>query len=152
MDSVEYLIKCSVCAIKAHTKEDLNLFVKDKRRKYNRKKTCKRCANANRRAHHSTERERRYKFKSKYNISIEDYGKMLQKQQGRCLICADVFSSTPHVDHDHSTGKVRGLLCMACNTGLGQFKDSTEYLEQAIKYLEGRTHVDVREEKKRWVG
>ncbi len=42
---------------------------------------------------------------------------------------------TPHIDHDHSTGKVRGLLCSCCNTGIGMFKDNPDVLDRAAFYL-----------------
>lgn len=59
---------------------------------------------------------------------------MLADQQGNCLICGETMVK-PYVDHDHSTGKVRGLLCRACNLGLGLFRDNQKYLLSAIYYL-----------------
>ena len=79
----------------------------------------------------------------KYGITIEEQEVMLRNQNGKCKICGkgiylfgDTKSNTAHVDHDHKTGKVRGLLCQECNTGLGKFCDNIEYLKNAIKYLE----------------
>lgn len=60
-----------------------------------------------------------------------------QKQCNMCAICGSTFVRSPHLDHDHATGQVRGLLCNRCNTGLGMFKDSTELLAKATHYLEG---------------
>ena len=72
----------------------------------------------------------------KYGISVETYKKMLAEQDGKCAICKQPFTLTPFIDHCHKVGKVRGLLCRGCNTGLGNFQDSIENLEQAIRYLE----------------
>jgi len=79
-----------------------------------------------------------------YDISIEDYDEMLEKQGGVCAICANpetvCVKGTPKilsVDHDHKTGKVRGLLCRSCNTALGSFKDSQALLQKASEYLAG---------------
>jgi len=58
---------------------------------------------------------------------------MLEEQGGLCAICR--AAPAAHVDHDHATGKVRGLLCFNCNGGLGQFKDRIQVLEAAIGYL-----------------
>lgn len=58
---------------------------------------------------------------------------MSLKQNNKCFICDEEAKLV--VDHDHSTGKVRGLLCSICNTGIGMFKDSTKNLEKAIEYL-----------------
>lgn len=58
---------------------------------------------------------------------------MLAEQGGRCAVCAE--RPAEHVDHDHVTGKVRGLLCFNCNGGLGQFRDDPQILELAIEYL-----------------
>lgn len=85
--------------------------------------------------------ERKSKFKCNYGISIDDYMRMLHKQDYKCAICksdgpgarAKYFA----VDHCHATGKVRGLLCTKCNTGLGLFSDNSEHLQMAIKYLTG---------------
>lgn len=74
-------------------------------------------------------------LKNKYDISLEEYMKMASDQEGACAICR----KTPkvlNVDHNHTTGLVRGLLCPNCNHGLGKFKDSQELLIKAAKYLE----------------
>ena len=54
-----------------------------------------------------------------------------------CQICQRELGDKPHVDHDHETGAVRGILCFNCNGGLGQFGDDIDRLEQAIEYLSG---------------
>lgn len=74
-----------------------------------------------------------------YKITLQDYEDMLTEQDGCCKICGIERSKMKRsfsVDHCHTTGKVRGLLCDACNQGLGHFKDSTEILHRAIEYLE----------------
>lgn len=85
---------------------------------------------------------RNNKLKNQYGLTIEDLEKMLRDQGNKCAICGkEIFLSGPskkitaHVDHDHKTGKVRGLLCHACNIGLGKFMDNTDYLLSAISYL-----------------
>lgn len=84
------------------------------------------------RKYHTTEK-RRNKTLRKYGLREEDYNIMFDKQEGKCKICHEPV--TLCVDHCHTTGKVRGLLCNSCNTSLGGFKDSIELLESAIKYL-----------------
>jgi len=59
-----------------------------------------------------------------------------REHTGSCESCGDPFTTTPHVDHDHATGVVRGYLCLGCNTGLGNFKDDPERLYAAIQYLQ----------------
>jgi len=71
----------------------------------------------------------------KYGLTKDSYQNLLEKQNNLCVICTKEFTTTPHVDHDHSTGKVRGLLCYPCNSGLGQFEDDIDRLKRAIKYL-----------------
>ena len=74
----------------------------------------------------------------KYGITLEDYEVMLESQNHTCKICATGEPrgvGTWKVDHCHTTGKVRGLLCNNCNLGLGNFKDNTVVLAAAIKYL-----------------
>ena len=69
-----------------------------------------------------------------YKTTIEHYDKMVVAQSGRCAICSTVLTE-PHVDHDHVTGRVRGLLCPPCNRGLGMFKDDPGLLHVAAAYL-----------------
>lgn len=77
-------------------------------------------------------------LKKRYGISIDDYNKMYESQEGFCSICgihqSDLKVSLA-VDHNHDTNKVRSLLCVNCNRGLGFFKDSIENLENAFLYL-----------------
>lgn len=72
--------------------------------------------------------------------SPEDYERAWVLQGGKCAICGCELGSSrytkPAADHDHKTGKLRGILCMQCNTALGLFKDSPYRLESAIHYLE----------------
>lgn len=79
-----------------------------------------------------------YEKKYKYGITEEEYQQMVVKQQGVCKICNNPpvkFKPVLYVDHDHETGKVRGLLCHFCNAGIGMLKDSPALLKRAIKYL-----------------
>lgn len=75
-----------------------------------------------------------YRIK-KYGLTQDDYDAMLQDQRGACAICNEPMDK-PHVDHNHTTGKVRGLLCQHCNMGLGHFRDSPLRLRLASAYLE----------------
>ncbi len=70
-----------------------------------------------------------------YGISEDDYKNLFEAIEGKCEICHKPSHKLLHVDHDHNTGKVRGLLCHQCNIGLGCFQDNGEYLENARVYL-----------------
>jgi hypothetical protein len=74
-----------------------------------------------------------------YGIELADYEEMFSSQNGMCAICHSPPGELPwerlHVDHCHTTGKVRGLLCRKCNTGVGNFADSENLLQQAVEYL-----------------
>lgn len=75
------------------------------------------------------------RMRKKYGISLEEYKDMLETS---CPICGRSFGEyTPHVDHDHKTGKVRGIICRNCNLMLGRFKDDVNILLNAIEYLRG---------------
>jgi len=95
------------------------------------------------------EKERQYflsgYFKRTYGITFEEYQEMVVKQNNCCAICMvpetrlDHRTNKPqqlHVDHCHKTGKVRGLLCSRCNTGLGKFEENILLFESCIKYLQ----------------
>lgn len=71
-----------------------------------------------------------------YGITAEQYEKFLDTQKGVCKICKMLPERGLCVDHDHATGKVRGLLCHDCNLGLGRFKDKVAILREAINYLQ----------------
>lgn len=73
-------------------------------------------------------------IKSKYGLTRDDYNRILVSQGGLCRLCSQEMKY-PHIDHCHITGKVRGILCSKCNTGLGKFNDSEELLGKAIEYL-----------------
>jgi hypothetical protein len=73
-------------------------------------------------------------LKHKYGISIEERDALFSENGGKCWVC-NVNVST-RIDHDHSTGKIRGALCNGCNAGLGMFAEDTKRLTAAIDYLE----------------
>jgi hypothetical protein len=83
-------------------------------------------------------------LKKNFGITLDDYNVMLESQSGVCAICGNP-ETTRHnntdrvrnlaVDHCHTTGKVRGLLCTKCNQGLGNFRDNPDFLAKAISYL-----------------
>lgn len=82
---------------------------------------------------------KQYRLKYRHGITLEQYEAMLTAQDHKCAICLrypeDNLKNPWHVDHDHSTGKVRGILCHSCNTALGNFKDDVHLLMRAVEYL-----------------
>lgn len=98
---------------------------------------CKDCQNS-----YNYIKDKNTKLKKAYGITLEEYEELLSKQNGKCAICSvdnnSKYCNKPRafaVDHCHTTGKIRGLLCSDCNTGIGLFKDNTNLLHFAIKYL-----------------
>lgn len=91
------------------------------------------------------EQHLKYMLKRNYNITIEFYNELNEKQGGVCAICktacvymdkdGNQFTRRLAVDHCHETGNIRGLLCSSCNGGLGLFKDDIKLLKNTIKYL-----------------
>lgn len=100
-----------------------------------------------RRYESSREQRRRWKYKSRYGITPEEYDHLLSEQGGVCLVCGEPERAattrkdgTPVllcVDHDHVTGEVRGLLCRTCNLMIGHARDRPELLATAERYLRG---------------
>lgn len=84
-------------------------------------------------------RDRRNHLKRKYGVTQEWYDEQLKLQDGNCKICGTKDPGKGlkhfHVDHSHETGKVRGLLCHSCNTGIGLFKEDVKLIEKAIEYV-----------------
>lgn len=76
-------------------------------------------------------------MKRKYGIDYSEFIAMSNKQNNKCAICGNDLDmgKLTHVDHDHKTGKVRGILCRNCNHGLGNFMDDISLMAKAIDYL-----------------
>ena len=102
---------------------------------YKNRHTCKLCISLESRAR---------KLSTAYNLTVEDYQSIFDKQDGKCAICMTSVLDVTRilvVDHCHDSGTVRGLLCDNCNLGLGNFKDNIETLQQAIIYLTERVSI-----------
>lgn len=87
-------------------------------------------------------------LRKKYDLTLEEYDEIFKEQKGLCAICnSEGFAIARNqrqmivIDHCHSSGKVRGLLCHNCNRALGLFQDNVENLKNAIRYLEGATTI-----------
>ena len=101
-----------------------------------RRRVCRDCVNAARRASgrrsYTSERHRRYT----YGLRDDEYRSMVARQGGRCAVCARLTRPL-YVDHDHRTGKLRGLLCDRCNRAIGHLQDSPGVCRAAAEYLRG---------------
>ena len=98
---------------------------------------CRPCTQRRRTKQYNTDFQRA----AKYGIDPITFENKLKEQANKCSLCGFIFSNasretTPHIDHCHATGKVRGLLCRDCNIGLGMFKDNPEILIKAAEYLQ----------------
>lgn len=85
-------------------------------------------------------RSQEYYWITRYGLTPGQWDQMAYDQGYRCAICPTEFAALGprqvHVDHNHATGKIRGLLCGSCNRALGYFKDRPDVLEKAARYLE----------------
>lgn len=82
------------------------------------------------------ERIKRNRLKTRYNLTLNEVEEMKAAQHNLCAICLKEPNNW-HIDHDHLTNKVRGLLCGPCNMALGLFKDNIDNMQKAIEYLNG---------------
>jgi hypothetical protein len=80
------------------------------------------------------------KLKNRYGITLQEYESMMLSQMNRCKICND-DSKKLYVDHCHSSGRVRALLCHNCNAGIGHFRERKDIFENAIKYIEEYSNI-----------
>ena len=140
---------CPICGV-IRTSENSygngQVYCKSCLSKYNRKRYEKGVDSRSRGSH----------LKQKFGITRGDYKDMMEAQGGTCAICngknavrkRTTFGNKPFtialaVDHNHKTGKVRGLLCNSCNTSLGKFKDDITLLKRAIEYLEETSEKEI---------
>ena len=133
--------KCSKCAIV----QDIGDFAKSKRLTRGHSYNCKRCDSKNqsdwyfRNKQRHKDVNRAWKNKNYYGLAIGERETMYDSQNGLCLGCKKHFESSWKglvLDHDHDTGKARGLLCDRCNWTVGHAKNSVETLRSLANYLE----------------
>lgn len=89
--------------------------------------------------------QKEWHLKKNYSMTMDDFDKKMAEQSNTCEICNrpfdfDTTSVFPHVDHNHLTGKVRGIICNPCNSILGLAKEKIETLVNAASYLEKYQH------------
>jgi len=129
---------CNKCLIS----KDLDCYTSLKyKEKIYKISTCKSCQNKSKHLKRKKNplkeaaRTRKVRLKSKYGITPERYNEMYIAQNGQCIICTIKYDKLA-IDHCHDTKIIRGLLCLNCNTALGQFKDNISNLQRAIQYLQ----------------
>jgi hypothetical protein len=105
--------------------------------KYQKNKE-KHCAITKRYYQENLEWRKDLHLQNTYGITMDDKIRMREEQNNRCAICEDEFENDrcAYVDHDHTTKKVRGLLCQRCNTGYGMFRDNVSIVRRALAYGE----------------
>jgi len=153
--------KCSLC----RSEKDFSLFSNDKHSKDGKTSSCKECRRKKdkeyreknkdkvrdrnkknwrkRKEFYSSERgiesSRRSHLKRKYDMTLEEYNHILEKQENTCAICGNHETTKRNrfltVDHCHETNKIRGLLCNNCNRTLGLLGENIETLKKMIEYL-----------------
>lgn len=104
---------------------------------------CVECQDLQRVKHRETVRERR--LLRLYGIDFADQERMADEQDRKCAICQEDFTDNRamHVDHCHSSGKVRGLLCALCNQAIGLLKEDLDILRRAAAYIQRHSIVEV---------
>lgn len=104
---------------------------------------CKECANIRRKTYYKSDKGRDYNLRQNHDLTLEEFNLMLFQQAGVCAIChgpetmIDGYTGKPRplsVDHDHQTGRIRGLLCNKCNTMLGRIETHQKWFDAILKY------------------
>jgi hypothetical protein len=110
-------------------------FPRNKRSSTGRGIYCKLCHNnRTRRNRQKNGGASRYHLRARYGIEPHELAVLIESQHGLCAVCSKTEAT--QVDHDHRTGKVRGILCLNCNAGLGALKDDPKLIWAAIDYLD----------------
>jgi len=133
--------KCSFCK----EEKTLDSFFTRKISKDGLRGQCKECDKRYQSNWYDSGKWRNAAYKKKFSITEQDVINLLASQNNSCAICKKLLTyphQWTHVDHDHTTNKVRGILCGTCNVGLGKLGDSIETLQNAINYLKGNSNGD----------
>lgn len=147
--TMELELRCRACEVDLPITE----FSPHKGGRHGVRTICKKCSCERARAWYAKNHDtyRNSHLKRTFGITLDDYNQMLAAQGGVCAICGKPPGETrPNqgrkqgrpvrpllaVDHDHVTGKVRGLLCLPCNRGIGFLEDDPETVRAALHYLE----------------
>lgn len=130
VDICSLKMRCYTCNVLKDKNED-NFHV-SKKSKFGFRRLCKECHKVSQRTIHLSNR---------YNLTIDEYNNMFDKQDGKCLICNN--NDKLFVDHNHLNGEIRGLLCNTCNGGIGYLKEDINILLNSIKYLNPNIPNDV---------
>ena len=128
---------CSKCK----AEKELDQFHKQPTGKLGRHSWCKVCFNQYHKEYstkYSPEQKAKWNLSTRYKLNHNDIREMLIKQGGKCAICKKPLVKFC-VDHDHSTGKVRGILCHRCNILIGGWDDS-EWKKKALEYINANTY------------
>ncbi len=132
------MLQCSVCKLE----KDESEFAKASKKQRGYATACKVCTKEKYRGTEESKASARdAKLRHKYGITVKKFDKLMTAQGGRCAICnrtlewGDDRHMKPHVDHDHETGAVRGILCGYCNLMIGWSQDTPERLIAGAKYL-----------------
>lgn len=122
---------CHVCEVI----KPLSAFTKSNHVNTGYHNTCKNCKSIS---------NKNAKLKQYYGVNLDDYNKMIFKQENACKICKVKFTNIGDacVDHNHDTKDVRGLLCQSCNRGIGLLKDNIQVLYSAIRYLKNASPIN----------
>lgn len=157
---VEHIVDGTQTCRRCQVLKPVDQFWKNRAKLSGLSQYCNTCSNLNRKETRHRAAEGKTKFKrgsykhfsedqhrvrareqsliKEYNITIHEYNAMFNNQNGCCAICNTHQSSLKRpldVDHDHNTGKIRGLLCFKCNTGIGLLQEDPGILNKAIEYL-----------------
>lgn len=137
--------QCCTCK----NSKPLTDFGKNKSTKDGLNKRCKTCHNSSSSRYYELNTSKHRALVNANNVrlywpdlskdeALKQYETLVLSQNNQCAICKidlSQFEKRPHIDHNHKTGQVRGLLCSNCNRGLGYLKDSMDVLQSAIEYL-----------------
>jgi len=136
---------CTVCKVAKPFEDFYDGYKAKKQRDVVNKKyphsRCKDCDHARVKVYHKNNRAKVTKQqlishrRREYGLTEEEYNNMVLSQNNMCAICNKPSDRTLHIDHDHVTGKVRGLLCFNCNLGIGLLQEDLIILNRAIEYL-----------------